>query len=174
VYDYGDDVKVASIANLHGQDTVRAEIAMLSLSRAYVHQCMQNGAWTSGIHILQWTKNRIKKEKHFNHEIRLGLTDRYKSLPISSERQEDIEKWSLLLFRLTFISDVGFHAVTSGQDPSMEALAQVPNTAMEDTDGNVKYATLKRWVHRKGLEIIERHFSDARYKALRQELGARG
>jgi hypothetical protein len=172
VYDYGDDIKVASIANLNGQGSVRAEIAMVSLGRAYVHQCMQNGAWTSGIHLLQWVIHRIKKEKQLKQDIQLSLTDRYKNLPISSARQEDIERWSLLVFRLTFVSDIGFHAVTSGQDPSLEPLAQLPNTAMEDTDGNVKYAPLKNWLHQKGLHIIQQHFSEERYRELRRQLHA--
>ena len=67
VVDYGErDTKIESLAQLNalakptGPDSVRAEIAVLSLGRGYVRTCVQrDGHWTSGLHLAWWLGRRL-------------------------------------------------------------------------------------------------------------------
>ena len=61
VCEYGLDAsKINSLASLRSTPGVRAELAWSSLGRVYVRRCThRDGAWTSGLHLLWWMKERL-------------------------------------------------------------------------------------------------------------------
>jgi hypothetical protein len=101
----GLDAKIESLAQLRSIPGARAELAMLSLARSYVQRCVaRRGAWTSGLHLLWWTRRRLAEEPQLQaSDIRL-------SLPVSSQRQVELAKWSIVMLRLAYVSDVGEYA----------------------------------------------------------------
>ena len=107
---YGSlDSKIGSMAVLHRIPGARAEVAMLSLSRAYFRNCVANGgSWTAGIHLLYWTLRRLDEEPEIN------ATDLRGPIPYSLTHTLAVARWSLLAFRLAFVSDVGRVAAAEG------------------------------------------------------------
>ncbi len=64
VSDYGTlGSTIESLAQLKRISGIRAELALLSLARGYVQNCVKrNGKWTSGLHLYWWTKSRLGEE----------------------------------------------------------------------------------------------------------------
>jgi hypothetical protein len=150
VAEWGDlPTKFASLVALRQLSGGRAELARLSLSRSYVKRCVdRNGRWTSGIHLYSWTRSTLLDEPEITaDDIRTELS-------ISLERQISMAKWSLLMLRLVFLSDLGFHADTG----TVRKLRRLPILAAEAT-GNLSYSALHSWVKREGAKLADRALS---------------
>jgi hypothetical protein len=138
--------KFASLVALRQLPGARAELARLSLSRSYVNRCTsRGGSWTSGIHLYAWTRGTLLDEPDITAD------DIRTELAITLERQVSIAKWSLLMLRLVFISDLGFHA-TSG---NVRRLRHLPRLAAEGT-ASLSFSALHSWVKREGAKLADR------------------
>jgi hypothetical protein len=157
VAEYGEfDTKIEALAQLRQIGTPRAELARLSLGRAYVDRCINRGGyWHSGLNLLWWTKERLAEYPHFQYDdIRLHL-------PIPIQRQRELEAWSLLMLRLAFIADVSVYAASrkaiSKQGRTLGArvarLASLPEEAAEHAGTVV--TKLFRWVGRVAVQRLE-------------------
>jgi hypothetical protein len=106
VQNFGNlDSRIASMAALHRVPGARAEVAMLSLSRAYFGNCVaRGGPWTAGVHLLYWTLGRLDADPA------LGATDLRGPIAFSLGHTIAVARWSLIAFRLAFVSDVGQEA----------------------------------------------------------------
>jgi hypothetical protein len=121
---YGSlDSKIASMAALKRVPGARAEIARLSLSRAYFRNCIKNkGSWTAGLHLLFWTLQHLDEEPVFAAtDVRGPIVDTV-SGTIAAAR------WTLLAFRLAFIGDVG--RIAERDDDPAGRLAKLPVQAI--------------------------------------------
>lgn len=109
VQGYGTvDKKIGTMAALHRIPGPRAEVAMLSLSRAYVANCFRRDQkWTSGIHLLFWTLQRLDEDPVF------APTDLREPLASSLSQTNAIAKWTLIVFRLGLVADVATYASRS-------------------------------------------------------------
>lgn len=136
------DSKIATMAALHRIPGSRAEIAMLSLSRGYFRNCTQaprRGPWTSGLHLLFWTLDRLDVEPT------IDATDLRGPIAHSLERTIALARWAIVALRLALVADVGRRAVAQ-RDPVGE-LAMLPFKAIEATrvpDADRLLAWLKR------------------------------
>jgi hypothetical protein len=112
VQSYGSvDRKIATMAALHRIPGPRAEVAMLSLSRAYVSNCYRRDRkWKSGVHLLFWTLQRL------DHEPEFAPTELREPLGFSLAQTNAVAKWTLIVFRLGLIADVAYFASKS-HDP---------------------------------------------------------
>lgn len=165
VADYGEyDTKIESLSQLRTIGTFRSELAMLSLGRAYTYRCIKRGGrWTSGLHLLWWTKRRLQEN---------GLPEPTPSdfrFPTagSLERQVDLATWSLLMSRLVFISDIGTHAEATG-DPvaQLRGIAEQAAAATE-IPGTKR---LWRWVKKVAVPMIDDVIPETRYRQMTDEL----
>lgn len=137
--------KFASLVALRQLPGAHAELARLSLSRSYVNRCAsRGGSWTSGIHLYSWTRNTLLDEPEVTaNDVRIELA-------ITLERQISIAKWALLMLRLVFLSDLGFHADAG----NVRRLRQLPILAAEAT-GSLSYSALRNWVMREGVKLAD-------------------
>ena len=161
VADYGlAGTKIESLARLSTQASGRAEVARHALGRMYVRNCIaRGGAWTSGLHLLRWTKAMLAAEPYVEWP---ELTDSLLPLP----RAMELTKWSIVMLRLTFLSDIGFHAPMT---ESVAALRDLPEHAAAALD-EVALEPLLAWLKIEGAAIIERALPDATYYALAAQL----
>jgi hypothetical protein len=162
VMDYGRlDSKIGSLAQLRALPGVRAEVARLSLSRAYVNRCMvRGGKWTSGVHLLWWTRRRL-----LDRPV-VSVDDIRVESPLPLARQVELAEWSLVMFRLIFVSDVGFYA---GKKDTVGRLATLAETAAAAT-GELSARRLLAWLKRDGVKLIDAALPEKRYEALADEL----
>jgi hypothetical protein len=155
------DQKIGTMAALHRIAGPRAEVAMLSLSRAYVANCFRRDRkWKSGVHLLHWTLQKLDEEPIFSP------TDLRGPLAFSLAQTNAIAKWTLIMFRLGLVADVAAYASKS-QDPvgrlrrfAISASAIAPPTDPEK---------LLMWLSAKK-SSWSRPLSQARYARLREEL----
>lgn|GEM_PF-983776 len=160
VADYGEyDTKIESLAQLRNQATLRSEFAMLNLARAYTRRCVQRqGNWTSGVHILWWTRRQLASD---TPPVKIG--DLRYAAAASLERQQELAQWSLLMFRIVFISDIGAHAASRNDDfGRLESMAEV---AAEDTE-TPNLRKLQKWIRTKGLRWFDSVMPEPKYRAL--------
>ena len=160
VADYGEyDTKIESLAQLRNQATLRSEFAMLNLGRAYTRRCVQRqGSWTSGVHILWWTRRQLASD---TPPVKIG--DLRYSAAASLERQQELAQWSLLMFRIVFISDIGAHAASRNDEfGKLESMAEV---AAEDTE-TPNLRKLQKWIRTKGLEWFDSVMPEPKYRLL--------
>jgi hypothetical protein len=160
VVDYGEyDTKIESLAQLRNQATLRSEFAMLSLARAYTRRCVQRqGSWTSGVHILWWTRRQLASDTPL---VKIG--DLRYSAAASLERQQELAQWSLLMFRIVFISDIGAHAASKNDEfGGLESMAEV---AAEDTE-TPNLRKLQKWIRTKGLQWFDEVMPEPKYRAI--------
>lgn len=165
VADYGEyGTKIESLAQLRALGTFRAELAMLTLGRAYSRRCIQRGGqWTSGLHLLWWTKRRLQETAVPAPEPN---DFRYQTAG-SLERQVDLASWSLLMSRLVFLSDIGAYAAANN-DP-VAKLREIAERAAAETEIPGK-KRLSRWIKKVGLPIIEDVLSESRYREIASTL----
>jgi hypothetical protein len=162
VSEYGQlNSKIESLAQLRMLPGARAEVAQLALGRTYVRRCKERrGSWTSGIHLFWWTKLRLTHEPEIKpDDIRLEL-----ELPLA--RQVELAKWAVLMFRLTFLSDVGSHASTAGH---VRRLANLSEQAALAT-GSLSFSKLLKWVKREGVKRVEHALPQEEYIRLSKQL----
>ena len=160
VADYGEyNSKIESLAQLRSQATLRSEFAMLSLARAYTRRCVQRqGSWTSGVHILWWTRRQLASD---TPPVKIG--DLRYAAAASLERQQELAQWSLLMFRIVFISDIGAHAAARNDDfGRLESMAEV---AAEETE-TPNLRKLQKWIRTKGLQWFDQVMPEPKYRAI--------
>jgi hypothetical protein len=162
VAEYGEyDSKIESLSQLRSLKTFRSEFALLSLGRAYADRCVvRGGSWTSGIHLFWWIKRRL-----INAELAEPMpSDLRYSTSGSLQRQVELASWSLLMFRLTFISDLGIHSRESSD--SIDELSEIAEQAALDTEIPSKRKLLA-WINKKGKQMLESAMPEQRYKDIR-------
>jgi hypothetical protein len=178
VVDYGErDTKIESLAQLNalaqprGQDSLRAEIAVLALGRGYVRNCVQRGGkWTSGVHLAWWLGRRL------THAPRIDVGDlrREGQLASSGERLDrllELAGWSVLMLRLLFLDDLAQH---EANDPSqrthdLASLRDLPQRAALATKV-LSLTKLQRWMQREAKPAFEAALPHARYDTLAKAL----
>lgn len=159
--EYGSTIE--SLAQLRSLGTYRAEMAMLSLGRAYTYRCYTRfGSWTSGIHLVWWTRQKLESDPNPTP----GSVDWRYQAATSLDRQIELATWWLLMLRLVFISDVAAHA---RQRDAFENLASLPEVAARETDG-LSVKKLQRWIRTRGLDLINTYLPESRYKEIAREL----
>lgn len=165
VKEYGEyGTKIESLAQLRITTGARAETAMLNLARGYTSRCViRGGSWTSGLHLLWWTRQRME----FDLVPDIAIDDLRYQLPVPLDRQKEIVQWSLLMLRLIFISDVATHANSSKE--RIVELETMAEDAAADT-GIVSLRKVRSWVKREAIPRFDRVLSESRYRELAQEL----
>ena len=159
VVDYGvDDTKISTLSALKRSPGMRLEFALLNLGRSYTHRCLQRGGtWTSGLNILWWIKRRLAEVPQ------IAASDIRYSTTSSSNRQQDIAQWSLIMARLLYISDVGYNAGES--DPAVNTLKDIAEEAAAET-GKISTPKLVRWINQVGLRKVDASLPTERYRQL--------
>lgn len=153
--------KFASIAALSVLATSRAEIAMVSLGRAYFRNCAEHdGQWTAGVHVLWWTLRRLYDEPTF------GATDVLGPISLPLERLLELAQWQLVTFRLALIIDVS-DVAREASDP-VGGLAALAREAVATTQPGSP-SRLLAWL-RKRTQKISEALPMERYFQLREEL----
>ncbi len=162
VTEYGAlGTKIESIAQLRRIEGARAELGMLSLGRSYVRRCVsRDGAWTSGLHILWWTRMRLADEPS------VSVSDFRLQNNATLDKQRELAIWSLVMLRLTYISDIGVHA--GRHDKAIGELASFVDDAAEESSTSLR--KLMRWVRRAGIQRFDKALSKERYVELAQTL----
>jgi hypothetical protein len=165
VAEYGDlDTKVESLAQLRATRGPRAEVAMLSLARGYTSRCVfRDGTWTSGLHLVWWTRTKLEEDPTPS----ITLEDLRFQLPVSLKRQLELVQWSLAMLRLSFISDIGYHA--QPQKDSVGSLASLAEDAAAAT-GAVSLRKLLPWIKKTALPRFDKVLGYPRYQKLAREL----
>jgi hypothetical protein len=155
------DRKIATMAALHRITGPRAEVVMLSLSRAYIANCFRRDRkWKSGVHLLFWTLQRLGEEPIF------APTDLREPLGLSLAQTNAIAKWTLIVFRLGLIADVAAYA-GKAKDPVARLEKLAINAAAVAPPTNP--TKLLAWIDRKKTSWWA-PLSPARYAKLRDEL----
>jgi hypothetical protein len=167
VSDYGEyGSKIESLARLSNSPSMRSEIAMISLGRGYVNRCIRrNGTWKSGLHLFWWMRRKLAEGQVPDvvpSDIRYIAAN-------SLSRQIELAQWSLLMFRLAFISDIGIYAERTAKDDEqgISALKDLAELAAEET-GSTSLRKLTRWVKVKCVPLLDEILPEHRYR----ELGA--
>ncbi len=162
VLDYGKlDSKIASLAQLRSLEGARPELARLSLARAYVNRCMDRGGkWTSGVHLLWWTRRRLLDRPE------VGVSDIRGDLAIPLARQVELAEWSLVMLRILFISDVGHYAPRTDPVHRLATFAEDAATAT----GVLSPKNLLGWLKREGVKLFDAALPEQKYDALATKL----
>ncbi len=166
VADYGElHTKIASLAMLRNQRSLRADLALFSLARGYTKRCVsREGSWTSGLHLLHWARRRLEEDP----QPEVAPQDIRRNTAAPLRRQLEIAQWSVIMARLLFVSDVGRHAASEGDD-DVGSLAGIVETAAADCE-TLSARKLSSWVRRKGLRLIDAALPLERYKELARRL----
>lgn len=154
--------KIESLAMLKSTPGVRAEVALSSLARGYVANCVaRNGQWTSGLHIYWWTKSRLAAEPQ------IVASDIRTTGGLSPSRQTALVMWSVVMLRLTLIEDIAEHAAEQGH--SFGAARGLLRQAAADVQ-TFNFPTLRRWIVSKGLPELDRRLPYKTYVKLSNDL----
>lgn len=163
VTDYGElGSTIESLAQLKVMPGARAELAMLSLGRGYINNCVsKNGKWTSGLHLYWWSRKRLTEVPEIQVE------DLRSSGAAQLSRQIDLTAWSLVMLRLTFIEDVTVYASQQG-DPLGDVRSLTEQAALAlDT---FSLGSLKKWLKSEAVPQLDSRLSYSRYVQLSGEL----
>jgi hypothetical protein len=163
VSDYGMlDSNIESLAQLKILSGARAEVAMLSLARGYISNCVrQNGSWTSGLHLYWWTKNRLPEIPE------IAVKDLRTTGGLQLSRQLDLIAWSVVMLRLTLIDDIIEYAAAQ-HDPIGEVKELLQKAAEAVQTFNLR--NLSRWLKTEALPHLDRKLPYERYKILSRQL----
>jgi len=168
--DFGElDSKIESLAQLKALPGARAEVAMLSLARGYISNCVQhNGKWTSGLHLYWWTKNRLADIPD------VQVTDIRTVGATNLSRQQTLIAWSVVMLRLTLIDDVIEYASAEG-DPVGKGKGLLDNAAENNQTFNLR--ALSKWLKKEAMPFLDTNLPYERYmeisrKAHRESEGA--
>ena len=106
------DTNISTMAALRRVEGMRAEIAMLSLSRGYLANCYDNkGPWFAGLHLAFWTLQRLDADPVF------AASELHGPMRSVSEAMA-VAKWRVLAFRLYLLCDVSDETrAQKGRDP---------------------------------------------------------
>ncbi len=159
---YESGTKIASLAAIRRVPGARADVALASLGRAYVHACFERSSrWTAGLHLLWWTLDRLPVEPAVTFE---ELRD---TAGLATDRAVSIAKWTVLALRLYLLSDIGWLA--GGDDVSaLEPVADDALGATEPGDG----AALLAWITANAGRI-RKTLPETRYVELAKRLSKR-
>lgn len=163
VTDFGElGSTIESLAQLKALPGARAELAMLSLGRGYINNCIsRNGKWTSGLHLYWWSRGRLTEIPEIKVEdLRsVGATQ--------LARQSDLTSWSLVMLRLTFIEDITTYANQQG-DPlgKVESLTEQAAVALD----SFSLRALSKWLKSVAAPQLDARMSNARYAELAKDL----
>jgi len=160
--DYGQlSSSIETIARLSSIETARSDVAMTSLGRAYVRNCIRNnGSWTSGIHLFWWTKKRLDKVPEVKiHDIR------YAGGP-TLDRLTQLTSWSIMMFRITLIDDIVVHAGST--DEIGQATDLLDKAATEIQVFNTR--KLADWLRREVIPLLDARLSYDRYAEVARRL----
>lgn len=162
-FDYGYlGSKMESLAQLKNIPSARSDIALSSLGRAYVRNCVRNnGRWTSGIHLYWWTKKRLAKIPS------VEVTDLRYSGSIQLSRQTDLAIWSVMMLRLSFIDDIIHYA--GEQNDAIGKVRNITNSAaLAVPIFNV--GKLSRWIKAELLPALDAQLDHERYSEISRDL----
>jgi hypothetical protein len=159
---YGDlGTKIESLARLWYKPGARSEVARLSLGRTHVKRCVERGgSWTSGLHMLWWTLRQIDREPE------VKLEDIRVAAAIPMDRQVEIAGWSILMARLLFVGDIGYHG---GNHASIRRLASIVEDAAAATK-EIKFSRLMSWIRRTAKARMQEALPEATYEKLARGL----
>lgn len=165
VTDYGElGSTIESLAQLKAMPGARAELAMLSLGRGYINNCIsRNGKWTSGLHLYWWSRRRLTEipEIEVENLRSVGATQ--------LSRQSDLTAWSLIMLRLTFIDDMTTYA-NQQNDPLGKVQSLTEQAALALDTFNLR--ALSKWLKSEATPQLDARLSVARYTELANELRA--
>lgn len=167
VVDYGElGSKIESLAQLRKTPGARAEVALLSLARGYVLNCVNRGGnWISGIHLYWWTKSRLCSDPQINVDDLRGTNG------LRLDRQIALSGWSVVMLRLTFIDDVVNHA-RRDDDPLGEATGLLDQAASAVNTFDIP--RLLRWLGKNALPVLEHRLGRQRYTEMANRLHREG
>lgn len=161
--DYGElGSTIESLAELKALPGARAELAMLSLARAYVSNCIsRNGKWTSGLHMYWWSRSRLADIPEIKVEdLRsVGATN--------LARQSDLTAWSLIMLRVSFIEDITTYAGQQN-DPLGKVDSLTEQAALSMDTFNLR--NLKKWLTNEAAPQLDARLPQARYVELATKL----
>jgi len=161
--DYGElGSTIESLAQLKALSGARAELAMLSLGRAYVANCIsKNGKWTSGLHMYWWSRSRLSDIPEIKvKDLRtIGATN--------LSRQSDLTAWSLVMLRVTFIDDITTYAGQQN-DPLGKVDSLTEQAALSMDTFNLR--NLKKWLKNEASPQLDKRLSQTRYAELATKL----
>lgn len=163
------DSTATSLNRLNEIETTRAEVARLGLTRTYVNWCMNDPGgkgWVSGFRFLWWTRASLSSSPT------IAIGDLWSGTRLPLTEQEDLARWSVLMERLTFLSDMGHHASQAGSaDRYAAGVARLKDLAEEAsaTLSEPSSAKLLSWIQRTGWRLVDRAFPRAHYEALREQ-----
>jgi hypothetical protein len=162
-YEYGAlGSKIESLAVLRNTAGARAEVALASLGRGYVANCVaRNGRWTSGIHLYWWTKLRLIEEPI------ILASDLRSTDGIKLSRQVALTAWSVVMLRLTLIDDIAEHAASQGHNFG-RARGLLSKAAEDVQDFN--FRSLRKWLLSTALPILDHRLPYKAYVQLANEL----
>lgn len=163
VVDYGFlDSKIESLAQLKAIKTTRSDIAMTSLGRAYVKNCINNsGKWTSGLHLYWWTMKRLADVP----EIQVDDIRYTGSIQLS--RQTELAAWSVMMFKISLIDDIVEYAGQQNDEVGREK-GIANNAALAVQSFNVR--KLSKWIRKELVPALEARLDYRRYSDLSREL----
>ena len=165
VSDYGFlGSKIESLAQLKAMNSVRAQLAMVSLGRGYVNNCVSRSRkWTSGLHLYWWTKNRLGDIPEIKVEDIRALGG------IQLARQTTLTAWSIVMLRLSFVDDITTYA-NAQNDPLGKATGLTDEAAGSLDTFNLR--NLSRWIKSNAIPRLDSYLSESRYAQLANELHA--
>lgn len=164
VTDYGEiGSTIESLAQLKVMPGARAELAMLSLGRSYVNNCVarNGGTWKSGLHLYWWSRRRLTDIP----EIRLADLRNAGATPLA--RQSELSAWSLIMLRLTFIEDMTIYAERQG-DPFGKVSSLTEQAALALDSFNLR--KLIKWLKAVAGPQLDKQLPRDRYYTLAKEL----
>ncbi|MCC6998978.1 MAG: hypothetical protein IT370_30475 [Deltaproteobacteria bacterium] len=160
---YRHNSKIHSIAAVHRIPGAKADVAMSSLGRSYVHRCHERDRrWTAGLHILWWMLQRVSERPL------LEPADLRGALGLALDRAQNIAIWTVLALRLYLITDIGSFAGQAHDDVgAFASLADQALGAVEPGDGS----GLAAWLSSQKTAMT-RTFPRKRYEELAAKLRA--
>jgi hypothetical protein len=163
VMDYGFiNAKIASLSQLKSIESARSDVAMTSLGRAYVKNCISNeGKWTSGIHLYWWTKKRVA------YVPELRVDDLRYSESIQLHRQSELAKWSVMMLKLSLLDDIVGYAYQQNDELGQER--GIADRAAEAVQ-IFNLRKLSAWISKELLPALDARLNHTRYYKLADDL----
>jgi hypothetical protein len=110
-----------------------------------------------GLNLFWWIRRRLTTEPQIDiRDIRVET-----SLPIA--RQIELAQWSVLMLRLTVLSDLGSYAAEEGH--GVRTLADLAECAALET-GELSFRKLFRWIKATGKERVGKALPEDEYERL--------
>ncbi len=163
VVEFGSlDTTILSLVELKTIRTTRSDIAMISLGRAYIRNCMQHeGVWTSGLHLYWWTRKRLAEVPT------IEVDDLRYVGAIQLSRQTELAKWSIMMFRMSLLDDIAEYAGPQNKEVGQEiGIANSAAMAVQDFD----VWKLSKWIRKELIPALESKMNYERYLELGNKL----